>query len=99
VRKGDRLGARPHAELVKEFGNVIANSLFADRKVVRNLRVAKAFRKQGKHLSLTRREQGKRRIFTAREAFLINELQNLIAEPFPQSSARMMKKGVRLGRP
>src|SRR5437762_8749106 len=79
----DRLGARPHAELVEEIGDVIADRLFADGEALRNLRVAEAFRDQRQHLPLARGERGERGVLAAGRALKTHELQHLSAEAFP----------------
>src|SRR5215468_7492780 len=81
--KDDCLGARPYAELVEEVGHVVADSLFADGKALRDLRVAKAFCNQRQHLSLAGGERCERRILAARRALELHKLQHFIAEARP----------------
>src|SRR6185369_3995423 len=55
VREDHGLRARPDAEFVEDVRHVIANSLFTDRKTLRDLSVPQTLRNQRQHFTLARR--------------------------------------------
>ena len=84
VREDNRLGARPHAQLVEDVRDVVANRLVADRQSFGNLRVAEALGNERQDFALASRECGKGGILASRRYLRYAMNSSRLAETGPR---------------